>query len=138
MELCIAWYCLCLYICNKLKKRKMKLENTKAQMRKGILEMLVLSIISKEPIYTSDIIKGLKEAELLVVEGTLYPLLTRLKNAGLLAYNWKESKAGPPRKYYEITDEGREFLDSLMETWNNLSKAVKKAIKTYKKDEQNS
>ena len=81
----------------------MKLENTKAQMRKGVLEYCILSILSKGDAYASDIIKELKEAEIIVVEGTLYPLLTRLKNATLLAYRWEESKQGPPRKYYELT-----------------------------------
>jgi len=92
----------------------MKLENTKAQMRKGVLELCILSIISEGEIYPSDIIKKLKEAELIVVEGTLYPLLTRLKNAGLLHYNWRESTSGPPRKYYHITEEGSSFLGGQM------------------------
>jgi len=102
----------------------MKLENTKAQMRKGILELCVLSLISKEEMYPSDIIKKLKESKLIVVEGTLYPLLNRLKNAGLLKYNWKESNAGPPRKYYQLTEIGSEFLQSLLLTWKELNHAV--------------
>lgn len=102
----------------------MKLENTRAQMRKGVLELCVMSIIEKKEAYPSDIITKLKEAELIVVEGTLYPLLTRLKNAALLNYNWKESKSGPPRKYYHLTDEGKEFLKSLKDTWSTLNKAV--------------
>jgi len=105
----------------------MKLENTKAQMRKGILELCVLSIVSKEEMYPSDIIKKLKESKLIVVEGTLYPLLNRLKNAQLLTYNWQESNAGPPRKYYTITKEGSNFLVSLMETWNELNHAVQES-----------
>ncbi len=108
----------------------MKLENTKAQMRKGILELCVLSIVSKEEMYPSDIIKKLKEAKLIVVEGTLYPLLNRLKNAGLLTYNWKESNAGPPRKYYLITEMGSEFLGNLMETWSELNHAVEQSTET--------
>ena len=108
----------------------MKLENTKAQMRKGILELCVLSIISKEEAYPSDIIKKLKESKLIVVEGTLYPLLTRLKNAGLLTYTWKESNAGPPRKYYHITDDGKSFLVGLIETWEELNHAIKQSTKT--------
>ena len=107
----------------------MKLENTKAQMRKGVLEMCVLSIISEESIYPSDIIKKLKEAELIVVEGTLYPLLTRLKNADLLSYEWKESKSGPPRKYYEITEIGQNFLNELYLTWDRLVDAVSQSTK---------
>jgi len=102
----------------------MKLENTRAQMRKGVLELCVMSIISKKEAYPSDIITKLKEAELIVVEGTLYPLLTRLKNASLLNYNWKESKSGPPRKYYHLTDDGKEFLKSLKDTWSTLNNAV--------------
>ncbi len=102
----------------------LKLENTKAQMRKGVLELCVLSIISEEEVYPSDIIKKLKEAKLIVVEGTLYPLLNRLKNAQLLDYSWKESMTGPPRKYYHITPEGEGFLEELMATWDELNKAV--------------
>jgi PadR family transcriptional regulator, regulatory protein PadR len=104
----------------------MKLENIQAQMRKGILEYCILAIISSEEIYASDIIEKLKAAKLLIVEGTLYPLLTRLKNAGFLTYNWKESDQGPPRKYYSITDEGKTFLLELDKTWKVLSYSVKK------------
>ena len=107
----------------------MKLENTKAQMRKGLLELCVLSIIAEKEAYPSDIIKKLKEAKLIVVEGTLYPLLSRLKNSGLLSYNWKESKSGPPRKYYTITEEGEIFLGSLMDTWQELNHAVNQSTK---------
>ena len=103
----------------------MKLENTKAQMRKGILELCVLSIISKESVYPTDIINELKEAKLIVVEGTIYPLLNRLKDSNLLEYQWQESKSGPPRKYYQITDEGKVFLQSLQDTWGELNQAVK-------------
>ena len=102
----------------------MKVENTKAQMRKGVLEMCILGLIAKQDAYPSDIIKELKKAELIVVEGTLYPLLSRLKNAGLLEYYWQESKSGPPRKYYQITNSGQEFLDALHDGWTKLSKAV--------------
>jgi len=107
----------------------MKLENTKAQMRKGVLELCILSIISEQEAYPSDIIKRLKESELIIVEGTLYPLLTRLKNAGLLTYNWKESKSGPPRKYYAMTDDGHSFLKDLMGSWKSLVKAVNGSTK---------
>ncbi len=102
----------------------MKLENIQAQMRKGILEYCILAIISKEEIYASDIIGKLKEVKLLIVEGTLYPLLTRLKNAGFLTYNWQESDQGPPRKYYSITQEGKSFLEELDKTWKVLSYSV--------------
>lgn len=104
----------------------MKVENTKAQMRKGILEYCVLSILSNKECYPSEIIEGLKKAELIVVEGTLYPLLTRLKNAELLDYRWQESNAGPPRKYYELTNEGITFLKELKSTWGVLKLAVNK------------
>jgi len=102
----------------------MKVENTKAQMRKGILEYCILTVLSKKEAYPSDIIKELKVAKLIVVEGTLYPLLTRLKNAGLLQYNWVESVSGPPRKYYSLTTEGQSFLNELKITWNELYNAV--------------
>ena len=108
----------------------MKAEKTKAQMRKGILELCVLSIIKGSEVYPSDIIKELKEHKLIVVEGTIYPLLNRLKDAALLSYQWKESKSGPPRKYYQITDQGEQVLDDLITTWNDLNKAVNKTIKT--------
>ncbi len=105
----------------------MDIENTKAQMRKGILEYCILSIISKGEIYASDILERLKEAKLIVVEGTLYPLLTRLKNDGLLAYSWQESTMGPPRKYYKLTPEGEQFLLALNKSWEELLFSVGKA-----------
>jgi Predicted transcriptional regulators len=97
-------------------------------MRKGILEYCILSIISRGEIYASDIIGELKKARLLVVEGTLYPLLTRLKNNGLLSYSWKESTSGPPRKYYQITPSGLEVLNKLDTTWEELVFAVKTSM----------
>ena len=111
----------------------MKLENTKAQMRKGILEFCILSILDKKEAYPSEIIEALKDAKLIVVEGTLYPLLTRLKNAELLTYRWEESKSGPPRKYYSITKMGKTFLDELGETWSELNKAVNTITKNATK-----
>lgn len=104
----------------------MNVENTISQMRKGILEYCILAVISRGEIYASDILTELKEAHLIVVEGTLYPLLTRLKNAGLLTYTWKESVQGPPRKYFVLTDEGRKFLNELDETWKDLNYSVNK------------
>lgn len=95
-------------------------ENTKAQMRKGILEYCILSILSREDSYAPKIISELKEAQMIVVEGTLYPILTRLKNQGLLTYRWEESPQGPPRKYYSLTPEGREALSQLDESWDEL------------------
>lgn len=105
---------------------EIKIENTKAQMRKGVLEFCILSILEKGEAYPSDIIEKLKDAKMIVVEGTLYPLLTRLKNAELLNYRWEESKSGPPRKYYSITPMGLEFLKELNITWEELSEAVNK------------
>jgi PadR family transcriptional regulator PadR len=102
----------------------MDLENTKAQMRKGILEYCILSVLSRNSCYASDIIKELKEAEVIVVEGTLYPLLTRQKNAGLLSYRWEESQQGPPRKYYELTEAGRTHLADLDNSWQELVESV--------------
>jgi PadR family transcriptional regulator PadR len=105
------------------------LENTQAQMRRGVLEFCILSILSQEEVYPSDIISRMKQSKLIVVEGTLYPLLTRLKNAGLLQYRWQESKSGPPRKYYSLTELGRKFLNELRITWNELVDAVNLTIK---------
>ncbi|HYH55223.1 MAG TPA: PadR family transcriptional regulator [Anseongella sp.] len=102
----------------------MIVENTQTQMRKGILEYCILSIISRGEIYASDIIAELRAARLLVVEGTLYPLLTRLKNNGLLSYNWVESVSGPPRKYYSLSPAGTEVLGKLDATWDELTYAV--------------
>jgi PadR family transcriptional regulator PadR len=107
----------------------MKIENAKAQMRKGVLEYCILLVLDGKPLYASNIIEALKEAKMIVVEGTLYPLLTRLKNAGLLAYRWEESTQGPPRKYYELTDSGRQFLGELEGSWVELVDAVSK-VKT--------
>ena len=102
----------------------MKIENTKAQMRKGVLEYCILSILKNGDLYASGIIEALKSAKMIVVEGTLYPLLTRLKNADLLSYRWEESTSGPPRKYYALTDSGEAFLKELDLTWSDLVKAV--------------
>ena len=102
----------------------MNIEKIQAQMRKGVLEYCILSILDKEDAYTSDIIKRLKDAKLIVVEGTLYPLLTRQKNAGLLSYRWEESSKGPPRKYYTLTEKGKSFLSQLDETWKELTQSV--------------
>ncbi len=111
----------------------MKLDNTIAQMRKGLLELCVLSIISGEEMYPSDIIGKLKDQKMIIVEGTLYPMLTRLKNVGLLDYDWKESKTGPPRKYYKITDQGKSIRDELINTWQELSNSVNSTISEIKK-----
>ncbi|MBR9861416.1 PadR family transcriptional regulator [bacterium] len=109
----------------------MNLENTQSQMRKGILEYCILVLISKGEVYASDIILSLKDAKLIVVEGTLYPLLTRLKNAGLVSYAWKESDQGPPRKYYTLTETGKVFINELHKTWNQLTSSVTKLTSTH-------
>ena len=108
----------------------MKIENTKAQMRKGVLEYCILSILKNGDAYTSEILSTLKNAQMIVVEGTIYPLLTRLKNAGLLSYRWEESTSGPPRKYYVLTENGLLFLRELDKTWNNLENAVSQITST--------
>lgn len=102
----------------------MDIENSKAQMRKGVLEYCILAVLSSEAAYASDIIEKMKAAKLLVVEGTLYPLLTRLKNDGLLNYRWEESRSGPPRKYYSLTPIGEDFLKELNLSWNELVQSV--------------
>lgn len=126
-------YCIVLYFLLTLQsettdasinKDMMNIDNAKSQMRKGMLEYCVMLLLRKEACYTSDIITRLKEAELIVVEGTLYPLLTRLKKDGLLSYEWRESTQGPPRKYYLLTDEGEEFLQQLDDVWNDLTNSI--------------
>ena len=110
----------------------MNIENTQAQMRKGILEFCILSIIGSdenEECYASEILERMKRAKLIVVEGTLYPLLTRLKNDGYLSYQWVESKSGPPRKYYKLTGLGEKFLEELRKTWAELVEAVESATR---------
>lgn len=102
----------------------MNIENTKQQMRKGVLEFCILSILSQGDAYPTEIIERLKAAKLVVVEGTLYPLLTRLKNMGILNYRWEESTSGPPRKYYRLTQLGEQFLKELETTWTELVDSV--------------
>lgn len=102
----------------------MDIQNTQSQMRKGILEFCILSIIKRDEVYPSDIAEKMKSANLNVLEGTLYPLLTRLKNSGLLTYRWVESASGPPRKYFSLTDAGHAFLEELEKTWKELADAV--------------
>jgi PadR family transcriptional regulator, regulatory protein PadR len=114
----------------------MNTENQKAQMRKGVLQLCILSIISEGDAYASEIIKKLKEEQLIVVEGTLYPLLTRLKNDGLTTYRWEESRSGPPRKYFQITDTGKIVLEELIAGWSELTASVDKIIS--KTDKQGS
>ena len=101
-------------------------ENVRSQMRKGVLEYCILSLLAKEDSYATSIIASLKEVNMIVVEGTLYPLLIRQKNQGLLTYRWEESPQGPPRKYYSITDKGREQLAQMDEAWNDIISTIEK------------
>ena len=102
----------------------MDIQNTQSQMRKGVLEFCILSIIQQGEVYPSDIVEQMKAANLHILEGTLYPLLTRLKNAGLLNYRWVESISGPPRKYFVMTDEGQAAYEVLQKTWNEMATSV--------------
>jgi PadR family transcriptional regulator PadR len=102
----------------------MDIQNTQSQMRKGVLEFCILSIIQQGEVYPSDIVEKMKLANLHILEGTLYPLLTRLKNAGLLNYRWVESISGPPRKYFVMTEEGKAAFEVLLKTWNEMTSAV--------------
>ncbi|MCX6208104.1 MAG: PadR family transcriptional regulator [Bacteroidetes bacterium] len=102
----------------------MDIQNTQSQMRKGVLEFCILSVIRKGEVYPSDIVDKMKGAGLQLLEGTLYPLLTRLKNAELLTYRWVESNSGPPRKYFVMTEKGLEFYAELERTWKELADAV--------------
>jgi PadR family transcriptional regulator PadR len=105
--------------------------NTQAQMRKGILEFCLLLVVSQGKTYANDILRELRTADLVVLEGTVYPILNRLKNAGLLAYDWVESPSGPPRKYYVLTDEGKAFLRQLVETWRVLDGSITSLLKKF-------
>lgn len=109
--------------------KEISLEDTKAGMRKGMLEYCILLIIARGKVYATDILKELKAADLLVVEGTLYPLLSRLKSQKLLDYTWEESKAGPPRKYYVLTNKGKDTLTQLKATWKSLLTSVETLLK---------
>ena len=114
---------------NQMFMETINLEKIKTQMRKGVLEMCILSIIhKKKEAYASDIMEALKEADMIVVEGTLYPLMTRLKNASLLNYSWRESTEGPPRKYYSLTDKGNTFLNEALASWNELQTTINQLI----------
>ena len=119
-------YCIVYKYCLSLRKirKVMNVENVKSQMRKGILEYCILLLLEKEALYTLDVIQRLQEARLIVVEGTLYPLLTRLKNSGLLAYQWIESTQGPPRKYYQLTESGALFLKEIEGSWQELNDTI--------------
>ena len=107
----------------------MNVENTQVQMRKGILEFCILHVISRGEVYASDMLEELTQVKIMVVEGTLYPLLTRLRKAGLVDYKWVESKSGPPRKYYTLTPDGKDFLTALNTTWEELVGSTKSIMK---------
>lgn len=107
----------------------MNIENTQSQMRKGVLEFCILSVIQRGEVYPSDIIEEMKKANLNILEGTLYPLLTRLKNADLLTYRWVESSSGPPRKYFSLTEKGATFYKELEQTWNEMASSVEAVTK---------
>ena len=113
------------------------IENLKSQMRKGLLEYCILMIISRQEAYASDILETLKKAQLLVVEGTLYPLLLRMKNNGILDYRWQESNDGPPRKYYRLTEDGHQLLEQLSEEWTAIDSAINTLIATEPSSEAN-
>jgi PadR family transcriptional regulator PadR len=115
----------------------MKVENTQVQMRKGILEFCILHIISRGEVYASDMLEELTSAKIIVVEGTLYPLLTRLRKAGLVEYKWVESTSGPPRKYFKLTEEGFTFLGQLDHTWETLMESTNKIIKSDSSKDKN-
>jgi PadR family transcriptional regulator, regulatory protein PadR len=106
----------------------MNTDNIQVQLRKGVLELCILNIISRGEVYTSDMIQELTQARMMVVEGTLYPLLTRLKNSGYLDYKWVESSSGPPRKYYMLTDTGAAFLGELTQTWQDMTRSVQQIM----------
>jgi PadR family transcriptional regulator PadR len=110
-------------------------ENSEAQMRKGVLELCVLALVAEQEFYPSEIIAKLKDSKVIVVEGTLYPLLTRLKNDAMLTYRWVESNSGPPRKYYKLTDKGKIYLTTLRTSWNQLCDSVNQIINMEKKNE---
>lgn len=107
----------------------MNVENAKTQMLKGILEYCILSIIENKEVYASEILEAFSKTDLEVVEGTIYPILTRLKNAEYLEYNWKESNSGPPRKYFKITEKGISFLKELEITWKEIENTINKITK---------
>lgn len=119
------------------KKLTMDIQNTQSQMRKGVLEFCILSIIRQGEVYPSDLVDKMKAANLHILEGTLYPLLTRLKNANYLTYRWVESNSGPPRKYFVMTETGLAFYNELEKTWNELADAVKALTQPIYTENQN-
>lgn len=110
--------------------KEIQKENIQSQMRKGLLEYCVLGLLHGKELYPGDIIAGLKTAGMLILEGTLYPLLTRLKNGGYLHYRWEESQSGPPRKYFLLTEEGKKLYEMLHQTWKEISQSVNRINQT--------
>lgn len=121
---CIVLNNLYIFALSNTKKMSMDINNNKAQMRKGVLEYCTLLILKQKACYSTDILEKLKAAEMIVVEGTLYPLLTRLKNLELLNYRWEESTQGPPRKYYSLTEKGESVLQELDKSWTDLVESI--------------
>jgi len=115
-------------------KRDKYTDNIQSQMRKGSLEFVILLIISRKPIYAGDILKELQKYALIVVEGTLYPLLNRLKSSEVVDYRWEESQTGPPRKYYFLTPKGKDLLDALLDAWTDLNSSINSLISHYEKN----
>lgn len=135
LVLCIANYLdIPIYLPSKIPKEVIdsKFENVKAQMRKGVLELCTLALLKNGDAYSSDLIQRLREGDMIVVEGTLYPLLTRLKNLDLLTYRWEESKSGPPRKYYSLTQKGHESLNEMQNAWTELVNSVNQFLNPEK------
>ena len=128
------------YLCSEFETliNMEKAESTIAQMRKGVLEMCVLAAIEGQEAYASDILERLKVAHLIVVEGTLYPILTRLKNEGFLSYRWEESLSGPPRKYFNLTPAGLDFLKELKTGWADMVGAVNRTLSENKNESESS
>jgi PadR family transcriptional regulator PadR len=120
---------------HSIKNSTMNIENTQSQMRKGVLEFCILSIIQRGEAYPSDIIEEMKKSNLQLLEGTLYPLLTRLKNADLLNYRWVESSGGPPRKYFSLTEKGSAFYQLLENTWREMAEGVERVINSQGQEE---
>jgi PadR family transcriptional regulator PadR len=126
------------YLCSGFEtlNKMEKAESTIAQMRKGVLEMCVMAAIEGQEAYASDILERLKQAHLIVVEGTLYPILTRLKNEGFLSYRWEESLSGPPRKYFNLTPAGLDFLKELKTGWTDMVGAVNRTLSENKNESE--
>ena len=109
---------------HKVASENMNLDQKLSPLRKGLLEFLVLKIISGTTVYVADILKRLADTEFATQEGTLYPLLSKLRREGLVDYEWQESEAGPPRKYYRLTPAGQAQLAELDDYWARINKTI--------------